>query len=338
MASKVPPTTNTDKRRVTRSLTAQRAKYAACKATFDTNELVENILAFLPAKNIFGVIRVSKSFKSVIDTSPTLQERMFLRLKSKPGQTLPSQGDLPCQIITCSDAETAGPGYTKKGQLPTTVLNPILQDYLTPAESFTDQGVEWTFDRRMDLVLDFAASDFHTMDSFQQMSLLDTYVTDPPCAYFRANVQVRYRITGDSHAPLPLEQQSIIVLNAAMTLASKPFGPTLRDLLSAASDAPAHSPFMKHKYLNARWRGLHVRKYAFPEWGSMSQLLETNRACDDWYASAIVHRQTLFRINLCGVILQDDSEDSETEDSLPNLRGLGVAGWEAVNESSMQDK
>jgi hypothetical protein len=56
----------------------------ARKEVLETCELLENILSFLPAKNIFGVRRVSKLWKGNIAASTHLQERMFLRLENKP--------------------------------------------------------------------------------------------------------------------------------------------------------------------------------------------------------------------------------------------------------------
>lgn len=91
MAPKAASTMSTEKHRFT---TTHLTKHAACKATFDTTELVESILSFLPAINIFGVIRVSKGVKSVIDGSPALQERMFLRLRPRLAQAPSSNGEL----------------------------------------------------------------------------------------------------------------------------------------------------------------------------------------------------------------------------------------------------
>jgi len=56
----------------------------ARKCVFETNELLEQILLFLPAKNIFSVWRVSKQWAAVIDSSIGLQRKMFLRPDDKP--------------------------------------------------------------------------------------------------------------------------------------------------------------------------------------------------------------------------------------------------------------
>jgi hypothetical protein len=55
---------------------------AAMQAVFQTSELVENILVHLPAKTIFGVQRVSKSFRNAIKNSLPIKEKLFLRPRS----------------------------------------------------------------------------------------------------------------------------------------------------------------------------------------------------------------------------------------------------------------
>jgi hypothetical protein len=57
---------------------------SARKDVFETTEILENILSFLPAKNIFGVRRVSRLWNDIIAASIRLQEKMFLRLDNKP--------------------------------------------------------------------------------------------------------------------------------------------------------------------------------------------------------------------------------------------------------------
>jgi hypothetical protein len=51
-------------------------------AVFGTCELLEDILSYLPLKDLFVLQRVSKQWSEVIAGSSVLQEKMFLRLKS----------------------------------------------------------------------------------------------------------------------------------------------------------------------------------------------------------------------------------------------------------------
>lgn len=57
------------------------------RAVLETTEIFENILSFLPPRSIFGVQRVSHQWKNVIASSPTLQEKMFLRVQKKSPET-----------------------------------------------------------------------------------------------------------------------------------------------------------------------------------------------------------------------------------------------------------
>jgi hypothetical protein len=57
---------------------------ASRRAVFDTTELLESILVHLPPKNLFGALRVSKQFQTVITGSVSSQEKMFLRIRKRP--------------------------------------------------------------------------------------------------------------------------------------------------------------------------------------------------------------------------------------------------------------
>ena len=62
----------------------QDAPGEARKAVLSTPELLENILVFLPARNIFGITRVSRALRDCVATSPTIQEKLFLRPSGPP--------------------------------------------------------------------------------------------------------------------------------------------------------------------------------------------------------------------------------------------------------------
>jgi hypothetical protein len=57
---------------------------AACKAVFETTELLENILVLLPPREIFKVHRVSRRFRETTIQSMPLEQKMFLRLRDQP--------------------------------------------------------------------------------------------------------------------------------------------------------------------------------------------------------------------------------------------------------------
>ena len=54
--------------------------YTACQTVFGTAELVEQILAHLPAKQLFVDQRVCKTFANAIAASPAIQVKMFRHL------------------------------------------------------------------------------------------------------------------------------------------------------------------------------------------------------------------------------------------------------------------
>jgi hypothetical protein len=57
------------------------------RAVFDTNELLETILSYLPFKELFVLQSVFKQWRGVITASPRLQEKMLLR----PHSTTPEE-------------------------------------------------------------------------------------------------------------------------------------------------------------------------------------------------------------------------------------------------------
>lgn len=59
----------------------------ASRAVFHTSELVENILFYLPARDLFRVQRVSMSFKNAIANSRRIQEKLFLRKEPSEPET-----------------------------------------------------------------------------------------------------------------------------------------------------------------------------------------------------------------------------------------------------------
>lgn len=125
---------NPNTQRITRSIATQ-IKVAARDAVFNTHELVENIISFLPAKNIFGVMRVSKSqFKAVIDSSPDLRTKMFIRSGcetiAKPFSSAGASQDVDQDQSEASGASDASdvsePRATKMEDLLPVIVNPVL--------------------------------------------------------------------------------------------------------------------------------------------------------------------------------------------------------------------
>jgi hypothetical protein len=156
---------------------------------FSTAELVEQILVHLPAKQLFGSHRVSKTFANAIASSPAIQVKMFKRLPDHPKKqtsesTEPSaEGKHPAQPGAPSEAELAA-------------RHPVLSPWLVVIPRMRKcmkgmrpkKGVKVQFKlRRSKRRFFFTAKE----DSY-----LDTYFCDPPCRTI--TVQQKYNVHGDS--------------------------------------------------------------------------------------------------------------------------------------------
>lgn len=102
------------------------------QGVFNTVELLEQILSFLPAKSIFGSLRVCRAFRDVVGKSVLLQKHMFLRVGGEKKQTWIVQ-KTPCDIVypmRFVPLTTATQAKNPEGEHFTPVtLNPMLKLY-----------------------------------------------------------------------------------------------------------------------------------------------------------------------------------------------------------------
>jgi hypothetical protein len=68
-------------------MTYQTTLRPACESVLATPDLLENILTYLPAKNIFGITQVSTGFRNCVANSPVIQEKLFFRASGPPKET-----------------------------------------------------------------------------------------------------------------------------------------------------------------------------------------------------------------------------------------------------------
>jgi hypothetical protein len=61
------------------SLNAASSALTPVAQVFNTTELLEHILSFLPMPQVLGKARVARNWKAVIDESPALQKKLFFR-------------------------------------------------------------------------------------------------------------------------------------------------------------------------------------------------------------------------------------------------------------------
>jgi hypothetical protein len=154
----------------------------------DTTELLECVLSHLPAKQIFGVKRVSRRWKDVISRSLGIQEKLFLKLQNKPAELW---GVFECELraedermkihmekIT-PDVKPKSCYGTAGGKTFTPVaLNPFLQLGKDSDDELVEDKPIW--DRARYLIPEY--TEFCNGLTFDlNSSLLDTYISDPPC-------------------------------------------------------------------------------------------------------------------------------------------------------------
>jgi hypothetical protein len=174
---------------------------------FETYELTEHILSFLPPRDIFVCQRISKAFKDVIDDSHKLQELMFLRLTRTPRQTwqlesLDSQINGHGEGITSVDPAAGAVllklprGHVSQVQrfvkphltLTPAIMNPMLlrslvfNDRERNPDTWSPNECGYIMLMPGKYILCGSLKIKNILRDFKQhWSLLDTYLTDPPC-------------------------------------------------------------------------------------------------------------------------------------------------------------
>lgn len=152
--------------------TAKEASTAAAmQAVFQTSELVENILVHLPAKTIFGALRVSKSFRNAVQNSLPIKEKLFLRTRSTNVHKVIAHGFQ----------------HTAAALNPCFIQGPFPQNYAVHYMSLASRsgpqekyGVTMEHDRVMSM----------------ESSVLDTYLLEVPCK--RLKVSFRFWVGENS--------------------------------------------------------------------------------------------------------------------------------------------
>ena len=232
---------------------------SARRAVFDTNELLENILSYLPSPELFVLSRVSKQWSGVIASSPGLQETMFLRPKSAtPRETWILDGySNPGSVSTISAYQM----YTERAGVPKfrrvyddktrndsflspLTLNPILRlaDFiLKPDIGTVIQGISsCTLRPLLRSLADLAAVErvccvwadavsicVRPAALRRNCSLWKAHLSDPPCRVAQVKVVVKYQGPQPYRSPAPEPWEGCHVESDARL--------TLGDILLAAS-------------------------------------------------------------------------------------------------------
>jgi len=161
------------------------------QAALQTTEILENILSYLPNRNFFGVQRVCRQWKDVIAGSPTIQDKLFLKLRDETPETWILTNPVSFEYIydhdnfdirtvkkkfrIASAAQVKSRDKTSFGQVPLfmpVTLNPLL-------ERWNVTGL-WIEEHPVEHAAIFSA-EAHLTQFAQHGSARATFITDPPC-------------------------------------------------------------------------------------------------------------------------------------------------------------
>jgi len=164
------------------------------RVVFETVEILENILLFLPAKELFGVQCVSSLFRDIVTTSPSIQDKLFLQLRNEPRETwmLNDHEAEPRwwkrDYVSKRRFTSWTNGEKTEGSLFTPVqLNPLLSNTCS-------QKYPVATGRLSSVNLECLSLEFQ-MPLCLKDSWMDTYVSDPPC--LKVQMQVDFAVPTD---------------------------------------------------------------------------------------------------------------------------------------------
>jgi len=180
------------------------------------------VLSHLPPKQIFGVQRVSRLWRNVIARSPGIQEKLFLKLQSKPAELWAlfdyARGDefeprqLRLEKIT-SESEVE-PGSTTGDTLFTPVaLNPFLQLKYDWVEGVSR---DIPICNRAHYLQHESTGLYTRLTLGANSTLMDTQISDPPC--MRAQVALSYYFSPENHDLYRLEACFVVQTGKPLTL------------------------------------------------------------------------------------------------------------------------
>lgn len=208
---------------------------AARQAVLQTNELLGAILVNLPMKQLFVMQRVSKHFKELIATTPKLQEKMFLRCTGFPTETWTIQE----RVSWARGPATRTP----------VVLNPVLIDKIYLEASMPDWYFEMLREANRKIWVDCRGFPIK-----QKVSLLDTYISDPPCHVAEGlSFKVRFQAPA-MNSKLSASENYLLCISPEMVESRK--GLTFGDILNAGLNAELNSYSRTEVYFYGEWYNL----------------------------------------------------------------------------------
>jgi len=146
---------------------------ASRQAVLNTNELLENILVFLPPTQLFADQRVCKQWRDVIASCPEIQRSMFLRVEEVPPQIWGFKVDYssrdPSKYYELRKFNNSPPSLPWRWVTPV-ILSPHLTRVTYDGENEAKASV--TIDLPNNVPIG------------KHSSILDTYISNPPCYKF----------------------------------------------------------------------------------------------------------------------------------------------------------
>lgn len=157
---------------------ASASQAATLRGVLETNELLENIICYLPLKKILDVQRVSRQWKNVIASSPNIQEKLFMRrankeqelwimVKREPGRGNVKDKPLRVKVLPTPDTPAITP----------VSLNPMLR---VSRSWHNPNGVRFPVSMLPDrYTVTFPA--WANALRYNESCVRNMFVTDPPC-------------------------------------------------------------------------------------------------------------------------------------------------------------
>jgi hypothetical protein len=233
------------------------------RAVFDTNELLEHILSYLPFNQLFVLQSVSKQWRGVITSSPGLQEKMHLR----PHSTTPEEtwilenydyhGPLVNLSMYKMAVDRAGaPRFRRNDGIKTMLgkslvpltLNPMLS--LADPHPIVDNGMGRVLLRdntgvgRMPAIERSCLSFSDTVsiclrpgDIRQNCSMRNLCLSDPPSRVAEVKLMVKFH---GAKPYQPYAQRSFLYQRTGFRVVSEA-GITIGDILTAASKSTGYN-------------------------------------------------------------------------------------------------
>lgn len=164
---------------------------------FETTELLEHIISFLPMEKIFTLQRISKQWKNTINASPDVQEKMFLRLGNKPKQVCEPH------VVGWTSMDRYVLWNVRVPSCFTLVtLNPELRH---DEECHTRRFGQTCIGHGRNVKLQWGPAPIR-----QHFSLLDTFISDPPCQRAEVSLTVSFQ-DGASTFPITIAVENVTV-------------------------------------------------------------------------------------------------------------------------------